>query len=107
MQPYQNPSKVNRMVNNAMPVCNKSRYPIQEFFTTPMLADLPDTPEARADRHFHPDLRPLRHDSFPWYIDLPPKSKQKENFGNYSLTRIVNSVIVLLFIFYFLFNIKR
>lgn len=31
-QPYWNPQKVNEMVQNAMPTCDNSRYPIQEFF---------------------------------------------------------------------------
>lgn len=76
------PHRVNKLVMDHMPVCNKSKYPIQEFFDAPnpMLSDYPDTISAHVDRHFHPDIKPQPHDVFPWYIEKPPVASA-ENFS--------------------------
>ena len=66
-QPYWNPGKVNEIVQQGMPTCDNSRYPIQEFFDSVNSLD-PD----RGHNYAHRTLglnRPYFH--APEYYDAP------------------------------------
>ena len=104
MQPHWNPQKVNQIVMNAMPSCNK-RGPIQEFFNNNQFDD------TRLSQHHHkPDLgKNLPYAHHIWFNDYDPHHyfrpvvdvvQTKEGFGGCTLCQIIKWTILACFLFY-------
>ena len=102
MQPHYNPIKVNQMVMDAMPVCNNSRYPIQEFFKN----NPPSTPEARFDLNFHPDLKPARIRVYPSSLESFGPLHEFHKCPTLGLSPLSLFILVILILIYLVPNVK-
>jgi superoxide dismutase len=117
MQPHWQPKTVNDIVMNAMPVCNKSRYPIQEYFTE---VDNPNEVAEYATCHLN-NHNSLPYNHFPYYNELKDTNYKCSNCGNCdcgngscgntveNFTNTLNNfggigwlILILVIVFYFL-----